>query len=131
MYYIDRPVEKGITLRRNLTPNGPVVETNVPHNIVYHSPTGFEWGYAGSGPADLALNLAELVVTKAGLKTDKGIHCSTLAWKAKLNVKELLIMHIHESGGFIPWKLVCYAVLDRCDDENRKRLQRYIDKLGR
>jgi hypothetical protein len=25
--------------------------------IVYHSPTGFEWGYAGSGPADLALNI--------------------------------------------------------------------------
>ena len=27
------------------------------HRIVYHSPTGFEWGYAGSGPADLALNI--------------------------------------------------------------------------
>lgn len=25
--------------------------------IVYHSPTGFEWGYPGSGPADLALNI--------------------------------------------------------------------------
>nr|PZN08439.1 MAG: hypothetical protein DIU64_10515 [Caldicoprobacter oshimai] len=30
---------------------------NVPHAIVYHSPTGFEWGYGGSGPADLALNI--------------------------------------------------------------------------
>lgn len=27
------------------------------HRIVYHSPTGFEFGYAGSGPADLALNI--------------------------------------------------------------------------
>lgn len=25
--------------------------------IVYHSPTGFEWGYPGSGPSDLALAL--------------------------------------------------------------------------
>lgn len=31
--------------------------TNVPHAIVLHSPTGFEWGYGGSGPADLALNI--------------------------------------------------------------------------
>ncbi len=28
----------------------------VPH-IVHHSPTGMEFGYAGSGPADLALSL--------------------------------------------------------------------------
>lgn len=31
------------------------VET-LPH-IVIHSPTGFSWGYGGSGPADLALSL--------------------------------------------------------------------------
>ena len=28
----------------------------VPH-VVHHSPTGMEFGYAGSGPADLALSL--------------------------------------------------------------------------
>ncbi len=33
------------------TEDGP--EYLLPH-IVKHSPTGFEWGYAGSGPADLA-----------------------------------------------------------------------------
>lgn len=26
-------------------------------HVVVHSPTGFEWGYAGSGPADLALSI--------------------------------------------------------------------------
>ena len=31
--------------------------TNVPHLLTKHSPTGFEWGYSGSGPADLALNI--------------------------------------------------------------------------
>ena len=30
---------------------------NVPHILKCHSPTGFEWGYGGSGPADLALNI--------------------------------------------------------------------------
>lgn len=29
----------------------------LPHAIVRHSPDGFEFGYAGSGPAELALNL--------------------------------------------------------------------------
>lgn len=27
------------------------------HDLANHSPTGFEWGYAGSGPAQLALAL--------------------------------------------------------------------------
>ena len=26
-------------------------------HVVHHSPTGFEWGYAGSGPADLAISI--------------------------------------------------------------------------
>lgn len=30
------------------------VSGSLPH-IPFHSPTGFEWGYGGSGPADLAL----------------------------------------------------------------------------
>lgn len=27
------------------------------HRVRYHSPSGFDWGYGGSGPAELALNL--------------------------------------------------------------------------
>ncbi len=26
-------------------------------HVMYHNPTGFEWGYGGSGPADLALSI--------------------------------------------------------------------------
>lgn len=33
------------------------VTVNVAHRYVVHSPTGFEFGYGGSGPADLALNI--------------------------------------------------------------------------
>jgi hypothetical protein len=33
--------------------------TNVPHLVTYHSPSGFAWGYGGSGPADLALTILE------------------------------------------------------------------------
>jgi hypothetical protein len=35
----------------------PGNKTNVPHKFVLHSPTGFDWGYGGSGPADFALNI--------------------------------------------------------------------------
>ena len=30
---------------------------NIPQTIIQHSPTGLEWGYGGSGPADFALNV--------------------------------------------------------------------------
>lgn len=36
--------------------------TNVPQRIIVHSPSGFEWGYGGSGPADLALNILAMCV---------------------------------------------------------------------
>ena len=33
----------------------------LPH-VVHHSPTGFEWSYGGSGPADLALSILAFVI---------------------------------------------------------------------
>ena len=36
----------------------------LPQRIVYHSPTGFEFGYGGSGPADLALNILALFISR-------------------------------------------------------------------
>ncbi len=47
------PFEGDIICKR--TSLGPQV--NIPHKIEKHSPDGFEWGYGGSGPADLALNI--------------------------------------------------------------------------
>lgn len=44
-----------IVLRRKW--NGLAEVHGVVHKVVRHSPTGFEWGYGGSGPADLALNI--------------------------------------------------------------------------
>lgn len=44
------------TIKLHRNDNGDAV-TNVEHKKVYHSPSGFEWGYHGSGPADLALNI--------------------------------------------------------------------------
>lgn len=37
---------------------------NVPWILSFHSPDGFEWGYGGSGPADLALNILAMFVSE-------------------------------------------------------------------
>ena len=36
---------------------GRAVVEGVPHEWVWHSPAGCEWGYGGSGPANQALNI--------------------------------------------------------------------------
>ena len=41
---------------QNVVDGGPSDRRPLTH-APYHSPDGFEWGYAGSGPADLALAL--------------------------------------------------------------------------
>ena len=38
------------------------IDNPVPHRYDYHSPTGMEFGYGGSGPADAALNILALFV---------------------------------------------------------------------
>ena len=43
--------------------DGKAVVEGITQAWVWHSPTGFEWGYGGSGPADLALNIL-LAITK-------------------------------------------------------------------
>ena len=53
-----RPVPAGlpdITCAR--AADGRAVVTGIAHHWVIHSPGGFEWGYAGSAPADLAFNI--------------------------------------------------------------------------
>jgi len=40
--------------------DGEIAEVSIPQAHKHHSPTGYEWGYLGSGPADLALNILAL-----------------------------------------------------------------------
>lgn len=54
-------VDEIVTIKKgkdiHLTRIGDTACANVKHLIKRHSPDGFEWGYNGSGPADLALNI--------------------------------------------------------------------------
>jgi hypothetical protein len=77
-----------MNIRLYKEPRTQRVSTNVPHLFRMHSPSGFAWGYGGSGPADLALNILHLFlpVTKKGKRRSasvavgKGPRCSYDAW---------------------------------------------------
>jgi hypothetical protein len=45
------------------------ITTNVPRRIIRHSPTGFEWGYGGIGPADFALNILSVYIGEQEAKS--------------------------------------------------------------
>jgi hypothetical protein len=56
------PFNNQISNLRRIGPREGEAKVNIRQQFVYHSPTGFEWGYGGSGPADLALNILGLFV---------------------------------------------------------------------
>lgn len=45
------------------------IKTNVQRTVYRHSPTGFNFGYGGSGPADLALNICMMFTDKETAET--------------------------------------------------------------
>lgn len=63
---------------------------NVPRRIIHHSPDGYEWGYGGSGPADLALNILSLFVG------------TNRAWPLHQDFKRDFIANMPHEGGTIP-----------------------------
>lgn len=80
------PLEQGVSLWRK----DQNACANVPHTRVHHSPTGFEWGYGGSGPAELAYNIL-LAYFDARVAQR---HYQDFKWK--------FITPLPENGGFIP-----------------------------
>lgn len=65
------PIESGIILRRDDPEAVGGIYTNVPHLVTHHSPSGYEFGYGGSGPADLALNICEIILNRIGYEGER------------------------------------------------------------
>jgi hypothetical protein len=80
----------------------------LPRPIVRHSPTGFEWGYGGSGPADLAANILALFV------------CWKEAWRLHQHYKEEVVSQIPEEGGRISCHDVILWLESYWSDEDRR-----------
>jgi hypothetical protein len=51
----------GVTMNMKHSCSG--IRTNIRRTIYRHSPTGFNFGYGGSGPADAALNILRMFTT--------------------------------------------------------------------
>jgi hypothetical protein len=83
----------------------------VPHLVVLHSPTGYEWGYGGSGPADLALNILENYLRHTGYKGPSSKasfgRYFNLAWDLHQTFKWSVIALQPREGAEIP-----YAAID-------------------
>lgn len=73
--------------------------TNVPHLVVHHSPDGFEFGYGGSGAADLALNVCQLYLNLTQYKGRKTKcydgNCWALAWSLHQDFKREFIADVN------------------------------------
>jgi len=101
-----RPVD------RDADPNIEVGQclTNVPHLVVHHSPDGFEFGYAGSGPADLALNVRQVYLNSIGYQGNKTEcydgNCWSMAWVLHQEFKRAFIAGAPRRGTSIPWMVI-------------------------
>lgn len=106
LFLVGRPVqESGVVLQRDA---GGRVHTNVPHLVTHHSPSGFEFGYGGSGPADLALNIVEFVLRGIGYRGPvMGCmvgQCYERAWMLHHDFKwEFVATMPQQEGGVIPY----------------------------
>ncbi len=91
-------------------------ECDIPHQYRHHSPAGFEFGYGGSGPAELALNILALYlgppppiadpddeeIEDPPIKLWDGSYVHGDAWDLHHAFKRELIATLPRTGGTIP-----------------------------
>ena len=101
--FADKPeITDGVYLERY----GDWVHTNVPHHVMKHSPDGFLWGYGGSGPADLALNIIEAVLLARGYEGARREGCFELTTRLYQKFKVDFIVTMPYEGGHIPFETI-------------------------
>lgn len=86
-------------------PDRMLAVTALAHEYVLHSPTGLEFGYGGSGPADTALNILSLVVSPRE------------AWRLHQDFKFEHIATIPREGGRLAMATVREWIAARYDVE--------------
>jgi hypothetical protein len=93
---------EGLTCWR--APDGSA-RSSIPQRHVHYASTGFDWGFGGSGPADLALNVLArflpLVPDATGVVLRDGSSVSEAAWALHQEFKYDLIATLPRAGGDI------------------------------
>lgn len=105
---------------------------NIPQAFKWHSPTGFECGYGGSGPADLALNVLAFLVPLGkdgaeGWKIWDGQMVSATAGLLHQDFKDDFIARMPKNGGSVPISAIrAWLDLKRADQQFQDRLGAYL-----
>ncbi len=109
----------------------PIV-TNVPWNLVWHSPNGMNYGYRGSGPADFALNIVEAILRSKDWEDEGKVSMPGKGEAYKLAVelhqpfKQTFIEKANPlAGHFIPFDDAVFF----CLNEGLKILNREFEKM--
>ncbi len=113
----DVPFQKAFVMSRDagrpgdeVDDRGMLCRTNIPHLVTHHSPDGFEFGYSGSGAADLALNVCQLYLNMTGYTGRKTRcydgNCWALAWRLHQQFKTEFIEGVN-------WIKGAYVSFDR------------------
>jgi hypothetical protein len=102
---VERPADAliaGVSCWR--APDGTAI-SSIPHRHVHYAPTGFDWGFGGSGPADLALNVLALFLPLAanvtGVALRDGSSVSEATWALHQAFKYDLIATLPRAGGHL------------------------------
>lgn len=95
----------GEVVCRRIGDIGTTALTNVPRSCIHHSPSGHEWGYSGSGPSDLALDILNWFYPPGRSKENQVVchngYSSRSAWDLHQEFKQEFIAQIPREGGII------------------------------
>lgn len=94
------------------TPDGDVIGQL--RHVVKHSPTGYTWGYGGSGPADLALSLLTAALGDDGAKCRVCAGTRRITYDAARDEDVRYDPEVHGDDPETPYD--CYY----CDDGRRR-----------
>jgi hypothetical protein len=83
------------------------IQTNLPWTCVQGSPSGWAWGYGGSGPSDLAMNILNAHYPPDDDTINGSVDCfvgkcSAIAWRLRQDFKHDFLIDFPSAGGTIP-----------------------------
>ena len=117
-------LNQALVLQRDGDDVHAIVRTNVPHLVVHHSPNGFEFGYGGSGPADLALNVCQFYLSSIGYHGERvqcyDGQCWSLAWILHQDFKWRFISSAPREGITIPMVEIKHWFDEHITDEMKQ-----------
>lgn len=128
------PFGKALVLRREMQDDNKIggCFTNIPHLVVEHSPSGFEWGYGGSGPADLALNVCQVYLNSIGYQGEKTQCYDGYAWSLASvlhqDFKWRFIASAPREGITIPFAEIKAWFDEHITDEMKRMYERFEEE---